>query len=125
MIGDRPFVNNASFGAYAEIVQSPEYRDNKNRTMLEMLPDLLSGQQGARPDRPRRRTTLDRSAGGAGQQQPLRRRAAAGPGPTRPARPGHPGCDRRHRMASTAQAVGLLRRAQYRSVTRSTGDPAR
>ena len=45
-IGDRPFVNNASFGAYAEIVQSPEYRDNKNRTMLEMLPDLLSGQQG-------------------------------------------------------------------------------
>ena len=45
MIADRPFVNNASFGAYAEIVQSPEYRDNKKRTMLEMLPDLLSGEQ--------------------------------------------------------------------------------
>ena len=44
-IGDRPFVNNASFGAYAEIVQSPEYRDNKNRTMLEMLPDLLNGHE--------------------------------------------------------------------------------
>ena len=42
MIADRPFVNNASFGAYAEIVQSPEYRDNKKRTMLQMLPDLLS-----------------------------------------------------------------------------------
>ena len=41
MIADRPFVNNASFGAYAEIVQSPEYRDNKGRTMLQMLPDLL------------------------------------------------------------------------------------
>jgi diacylglycerol kinase family enzyme len=46
MIAGRPFVNNASFGAYAEIVQSPEYRDNKNRTMLEMLPDLLSGEKG-------------------------------------------------------------------------------
>jgi len=47
MIAGRPFVNNASFGAYAEIVQSPEYRDNKERTMLTMLPDLLSGQRAA------------------------------------------------------------------------------
>ena len=47
MIADRPFVNNASFGAYAEIVQSPEYRDNKKRTMLEMLPDLLSADSTA------------------------------------------------------------------------------
>ena len=42
MIDDRPFVNNASFGAYAEIVQSPEYRDNKKGTILSMLPDLLT-----------------------------------------------------------------------------------
>jgi diacylglycerol kinase family enzyme len=42
MLGDRPFVNNASFGAYAEIVQSPEYRDNKEGTILSMLPDLLT-----------------------------------------------------------------------------------
>ena len=47
MIADRPFVNNASFGAYAQIVQSPDYRDNKNRTMLQMLPELLSGPGGA------------------------------------------------------------------------------
>ena len=60
MIADRPFVNNASFGAYAEIVQSPEYRDNKNRTMLEMLPDLLSANSGATPDGPRRRHHADR-----------------------------------------------------------------
>jgi len=41
---DRPSTvrDNASFGAYAQIVQSPEYRNNKNRTMLQMLPDLLS-----------------------------------------------------------------------------------
>jgi len=39
MIAGRPFVNNASFGAYAEIVQSPEYRDSKNR--LDQQGDAL------------------------------------------------------------------------------------
>ena len=93
MIADRPFVNNASFGAYAEIVQSPEYRDNKNRTMLEMLPDLLSGERG--PTSRSGPATPDRRAGGAGQQQPLRRRQAAGHGPPCADRPGRPGCDHR------------------------------
>ncbi len=46
MIAGRPFVNNASFGAYAEIVQSPEYRDNKEGTILSMLPDLLTTGSG-------------------------------------------------------------------------------
>ena len=40
-IGDRTFVNNASFGAYAEVVRSPAYRDDKRGTTLQMLPDLL------------------------------------------------------------------------------------
>jgi diacylglycerol kinase family enzyme len=43
LIGDRTFVNNASFGVYAEIVQSPAYRDDKRGTTLQMLPDLLGG----------------------------------------------------------------------------------
>ncbi|MEU5000505.1 diacylglycerol kinase family protein [Streptomyces sp. NPDC021622] len=43
----RPFVNNVSFGAYAEVVQSPAYRDGKTRTTLELLPDLLLGHEGA------------------------------------------------------------------------------
>jgi diacylglycerol kinase family enzyme len=47
-IGGRPFVNNASFGAYATVVQSPAYRDDKARTTSEMLPGLLVGQQGPR-----------------------------------------------------------------------------
>ena len=47
-IGGRPFVNNASFGAYAAVVQSPAYRDDKRRTTTEMLPGLLAGQQGPR-----------------------------------------------------------------------------
>ena len=48
IIGDRTFVNNASFGAYAEIVESPAYRDDKGGTTLQMLPDILSGHRGAK-----------------------------------------------------------------------------
>jgi diacylglycerol kinase family enzyme len=38
VIGGRTFVNNASFGAYAEIVESPAYRDDKRGTTLQVLP---------------------------------------------------------------------------------------
>jgi len=47
-IGDRTFVNNASFGAYASVVQSPAYRDDKTATTLDMLPELLVGHHGPR-----------------------------------------------------------------------------
>jgi diacylglycerol kinase family enzyme len=43
-----PFVNNASFGAYAAVVQSPAYRNDKVRTTLELLPELLTHQRGPR-----------------------------------------------------------------------------
>ncbi|OJF09741.1 diacylglycerol/lipid kinase family protein [Couchioplanes caeruleus] len=46
MVGSRTFVNNASFGAYAAVVQSPAYRDDKTRTTLDLLPGLLTGQRG-------------------------------------------------------------------------------
>jgi diacylglycerol kinase family enzyme len=48
VIGGRTFVNNASFGAYAEVVESPAYRDDKRGTTLQMLPDILAGHRGAR-----------------------------------------------------------------------------
>ncbi|QNN54724.1 diacylglycerol/lipid kinase family protein [Nocardioides mesophilus] len=48
LIGDRTFVNNASFGAYADVVQSPAYRDDKRGTTLQRLPDILSGHRGPR-----------------------------------------------------------------------------
>ena len=48
IIGDRTFVNNASFGAYAEVVESPAYRADKAGTTLQILPDLLSGHRGAK-----------------------------------------------------------------------------
>ena len=50
VVSGRTFVNNASFGAYAEIVQSPAYRNDKIGTALELLPAVLNG------DRPLRLT---------------------------------------------------------------------
>ncbi|MFI1524853.1 diacylglycerol/lipid kinase family protein [Kitasatospora cineracea] len=46
-VAGRAFVNNVSFGTYAEVVQNPEYRDAKAATILAMLPDLLVGYTGA------------------------------------------------------------------------------
>ena len=40
-VNGRVFVNNASLGLYAKIVQSPEYRDAKRQTAAAMLPELL------------------------------------------------------------------------------------
>ena len=40
-VNGRVFVNNATAGLYAKIVQSPEYRDAKRQTTVDMLPDLL------------------------------------------------------------------------------------
>jgi diacylglycerol kinase family enzyme len=41
VLGDRVFVNNASLGVYATVVQSPGYRDAKVATVAQRLPDLL------------------------------------------------------------------------------------
>ena len=57
-VNGRTFVNNASFGAYAEVVQSPEYRDDKTGTVLRMLPDLIVGDKvrGCTPSTATRRS---------------------------------------------------------------------
>jgi len=47
VINGQTFVNNASFGAYAEIVETPAYRGDKLNTTLNTLPDLLQGHRGA------------------------------------------------------------------------------
>jgi diacylglycerol kinase family enzyme len=46
-VNDRVFVNNASLGVYARVVQSEAYRDAKLETWTSMLPDLLG--PGAEP----------------------------------------------------------------------------
>ncbi len=53
-VDDRPFVNNASMGVYARVVQSTEYRDAKVATAAAVLPDVLG--PGAAPS-PLRFTT--------------------------------------------------------------------
>ncbi len=40
-VNDRIFVNNASLGVYARVIQSDAYRDAKLETWAEMLPELL------------------------------------------------------------------------------------
>ncbi|MDT7554687.1 MAG: hypothetical protein QOI16_3223 [Pseudonocardiales bacterium] len=49
LLGDRIFVNNASLGVYATVVQSQSYRDAKLATTAQVLPDLL-GPGAARLD---------------------------------------------------------------------------
>jgi diacylglycerol kinase family enzyme len=48
VINGKTFVNNASFGAYAEVVDTPAYRGDKMTTTLNTLPELLQGHRGAR-----------------------------------------------------------------------------
>ena len=48
VVSGHTFVNNVSFGAYAEVVQTPAYRDDKLRTTLDTLPDLIQGHRGTR-----------------------------------------------------------------------------
>jgi diacylglycerol kinase family enzyme len=46
-VNNRVFVNNASLGVYAKVVQSDAYRDAKLATWTELLPDMLG--PGAEP----------------------------------------------------------------------------
>jgi diacylglycerol kinase family enzyme len=119
-IGERPFVNNASFGAYAAVVQSPAYRDDKTRTTLDQLPGLLAGQQGPRLVARAENVTID------GPQAVLVSNNVYGMGDIA-------GLGRRARLdratlgvfavtvTSAVQAAGLVRGTQSRGLTRLAG----
>jgi diacylglycerol kinase family enzyme len=119
-IGDRPFVNNASFGAYAAVVQSPAYRDDKTRTTAEMLPELLVGHRGPRLVATAANVTID------GPQAVLVSNNVYGMGDIA-------GLGRRARLdrgnlglfavtvTSAVQAAGLVRGTQSRGLTRLAG----
>ncbi|MFJ7958945.1 diacylglycerol/lipid kinase family protein [Streptomyces sp. NPDC096319] len=49
-VDGRAFVNTVSFGVYADVVQRPEYRDDKAGTALALMPDLLLGDAVRRLD---------------------------------------------------------------------------
>ena len=116
VIGERTFVNNASFGAYAEVVQSPAYRDDKRGTTLQMLPDILAGQHGARLTARAGNVTVTGPQAVLVSNNPYEGGDIAG-------------LSRRARLDagtlgvvavtvdSAAQAVGLLRRGNGRGVT--------
>lgn len=118
-INGRTFVNNASFGVYAEVVQSPEYRDDKAGTVLQMLPDLISGAKGARLQAKIGGTTVDGPQAVLVSNGPYGSNDLAGLG-------------RRTRLdrgvlgavalstSSTRKAVGLLRRATKRGLIQRT-----
>lgn len=118
-INGRTFVNNSSFGVYAEVVQSPEYRDDKTGTVLQMLPDLIKGAKGARLHAKIDGTTV------AGPQAVL---VSNGPYGSHDLA----GLGRRTRLdrgvlgavalsaATTREAVGLLRRATKRGLIQRT-----
>ena len=120
VIGDRPFVNNASFGAYAAVVQSPAYRNDKRGTTLDLLPGLLAGHQGPRLVARAGSMTVE------GPQAVLVSNNVYGMGDIA-------GLGRRARMdrgtlgvfavtvTSAVQAAGLVRGTQSRGLTRLAG----
>jgi diacylglycerol kinase family enzyme len=126
-IGDRTFVNNASFGAYAEIVRSPAYRDDKRGTTLQMLPELLNGAGNGR-----RLSAHADAAGGnsADIDGPQALLVSNNPYDTTDIA----GLGRRTRLdtgtlgvvavtvASAAQAIGLVRRGRGRGLTLLSAD---
>ncbi|WP_435884604.1 diacylglycerol/lipid kinase family protein [Streptomyces chartreusis] len=114
-IGERVFVNTASFGAYATVVQSPAYRDDKVRTVLRELPDLLTHHTGPRLTVRAGQVAIDAPQGVLISNNPYSLGDAAGLG-------------RRPRLDSgalgvlgvsvdnAAQAAGLLRGQQARGL---------
>jgi diacylglycerol kinase family enzyme len=120
-VSDRVFVNNASFGVYAEVVQSPAYRDDKARTILQQLPDLLTHQTGPRLSVHTAHLVLDAPQAVLISNNPYRLGDAAGLG-------------RRPRLDSgvlgvlgisvdsAAQAAGLVRGHHARGLTALTAN---
>ncbi len=44
LAGDRPFLNNVSFGVYAEAVHRDEYRENKEQTIAAVIREMGAGE---------------------------------------------------------------------------------
>ncbi|MFH8487411.1 diacylglycerol/lipid kinase family protein [Streptomyces longisporoflavus] len=117
--GGRPFVNNVSFGAYAEVVQSPAYRNDKTRTTLKLLPDLLVGQEGARLTARAGEHEFSRPQALLVSNNPYGTKDIAGLGRRTRLDGGVLGCVG-VRVTSAAQAAGLLRGEQAAGLDRAT-----
>ena len=135
VIGGRTFVNNASFGAYAEVVRSPAYRDDKRGTTLRMLPDVLKGHQGARLSARVGGTEIDNPQAllvsndpySLGDMAGLGRRPRLDAGPARCRRRprAQRGAGRRARAPRAWQGTDGSHRAGSHRPLRRAGDPRR
>ena len=121
IIGERTFVNNASFGAYAEVVKSPAYRDDKRGTTLQMLPDLLNGHHGARLAAQAAGTRIEGPQALLISNNPYEMTDIAGLGRRARIDDGKLGVVA-VRVDSARQAIGLLRRGHGRGLTVLTAD---
>ena len=121
IIGDRTFVNNASFGAYAEVVRSPAYRDDKRGTTLQMLPDLLKGHQGAHLSAQAAGTRIDGPQALLVSNDPYEMSDVAGLGRRARLDTGTLGVVA-IRVDSARQAIELIRRGHGKGLTMLTTD---
>ena len=121
IIADRTFVNNASFGAYAEVVRSPAYRDDKRGTTLQMLPDLLKGHQGARLTAQAAGTRIDGPQALLVSNDPYEMGDVAGLGRRARLDAGTLGVVA-VRVDSARQAIGLVRRGHGKGLTTLTAE---
>lgn len=115
----RTFVNNASFGAYAEVVQSPAYRDDKAGTTLKMLPDLLTGRRGAQLRVQAEQKALDRPQAVLVSNNPYGTTDLAGLGRRARLDGGRLGVAVVS-VDNPREAIGLLRRTHERGLERFT-----
>jgi diacylglycerol kinase family enzyme len=117
LIDDRTFVNSASFGAYAEIVRRPEYRDDKRGTTLDLLPDLLSGDKdGSRLSAHAGSTDIEGPQALLVSNNPYATGDVAGLGRRASLDAGTLGVVA-VKVDNAAQAVGLVRRGRGRGLT--------
>ena len=121
LISGRTFVNNASFGAYAEVVRSPEYRDDKRGTTLRTLPDLLQGHQGARLSAQAGDVTIEGPQAVLVSNDPYEMSDLAGLGRRARLDAGTLGMVA-VRVDSARQAIGLIRRGHGQGLTSLTAD---
>ena len=101
-VGSRVFVNNVSFGAYADALLSPGYREAKARTFAEIAPRYLDGRQGVN-------ATVDTPAGPVESPQVVL--VSNTPLPHIDPAPPRPSLLARHRPARGHRAQASSRRA--------------
>ena len=121
LVGGHPFVNTVSFGAYAEVVQSPGYRDDKTGTALGLLPNLLVTGDGPQLEARGEGWTIDRPQALLVSNNPYQTTDLTGLGRRTRLDSGRLGV-LAVRVENATQAAGLLRGKRASGVSRLAVD---